>query len=845
MRWIALPTPLLVVALLAAAPASAQVQHPPAPTDPTVPAARDTTPVVLSGKQLGSWAAPANQTVQPPLMDVTDCPYTVNPDGFEPSTGGGASGITNGFEQNCPEGYDPHNHYADPLVDTGGATDVGVRVDRLLGYRWDAEGERFVQIPFQVDEQFTRYLDNSASGFAVYSGQDQHTTYAYDREGFRFTEDGPADDPCRAQQATPTAGDPVRGLDHNDEIAFMASDAGPQAPEGAKLPQGIEKSQVITVADPQDPAARRYVYVALASADGPKPAFDATNGYVEYERDANADDFAFSQSSYKDYGNAAPGYYCDENGEIVRGEDGTPKEGRRRPRDGATITTGRYRYRYDGRWLMTRIEISDDGGSTYGPDLVDRWKARAFAQDPESETPCCGYEEEDNNWGGSSTLLGEKAGPVRVIRETWGADSGTNVIRRETFYREEMKQKTWLRVHVIPPLDGIYAQWDFNAGEVDTFYNSTKRSGVPVDGRNDEVYGNFDDPCNESYDDNDTGAIDQGYRNFYRQMQFCRFPYHLSADVPDLTFGSPNAGTDWSMVAGDNGSIVDRITTSLDGVTPGGAAQSVFAVPYYRDDACFDDGTGDDPGIDVGKRTDTEPRLRSDGVTPRKCWDAERDKDAQTGTDEFFQGSIGTHGLHLLFLAESDNARQTVPVNEIVSEWQMVMLPGRHQADAGERYGRSFEKPLVATATELGGPAGDEPPKEQPPTEEPPTEEPPTEEPPTEEPQTEEPKETPKEKPSGGNGSPKENPSPPAAPDQAAAAPAPSARPSAGSRSPRLARPARLSRAEQRSALAKRRAAARVRCAAKARRMKGSRAAKRKAQRRCLAATSRRPLRGR
>src|SRR3712207_7397171 len=50
-------------------------------------------------------------------------------------------------------------------------------------------------------------------------------------------------------------------------------------------------------------------------------SFDATNGYVKYERDANADDFAFSQSEYKGYGNAAEGYYCDENGEIVKKDD--------------------------------------------------------------------------------------------------------------------------------------------------------------------------------------------------------------------------------------------------------------------------------------------------------------------------------------------------------------------------------------------------------------------------------------------------------------------------------------------------------------------------------------------
>jgi hypothetical protein len=45
-------------------------------------------------------------------------------------------------------------------------------------------------------------------------------------------------------------------------------------------------------------------------------------------------------------------------------------------------------------------------------------------------------------------------------------------------------------------------------------------------------------------------------------------------------------------------------------------------------------------------------------------------------SDRFYQGSIGTHGVHILFIADSDNARQTVPLTEIVSEQRMVMLPG-------------------------------------------------------------------------------------------------------------------------------------------------------------------------
>ena len=44
-----------------------------------------------------------------------------------------------------------------------------------------------------------------------------------------------------------------------------------------------------------------------ARADGPEPAFDASNGYVHYQRDANADTFVKSESSYSNYGNAAQG----------------------------------------------------------------------------------------------------------------------------------------------------------------------------------------------------------------------------------------------------------------------------------------------------------------------------------------------------------------------------------------------------------------------------------------------------------------------------------------------------------------------------------------------------------
>jgi hypothetical protein len=362
---------------------------------------------------------------------------------------------------------------------------------------------------------------------------------------------------------------------------------------------------------------------------------------------------------------------------------------------------------------MTGVQIAQtpqdqwSNGAQYGPDLVDRWKARAFAQDPGSQTPCCGYEEEDTNWGGSSSLLGERLGPVRAIRETWGADSGTNVIRRETFYRGEMRQKTWLRVHVIPPLDGIYSQWDFNAGRVTRFFNpKNSETGWPIDGKNDEVFGNLDDPCNDNYDQNDTGAFTQGYRQAYRQLAFDKysfcdpFPYHLSVDLPDPTVTDANASLSWSMVTGDNGTIVDRTSATIEDLSPVGAAQSLMAVPYYRDDACFDDGTGSDPGVELFPRH-PDQELASGAGGKRTCW---RGTPAvPNGDPAFWQGSIATHGLHILFLADSDNARLTVPVSEIVAETRMVMLPGKRTGAVGEQYGRGFEKQVVSASLPATG----------------------------------------------------------------------------------------------------------------------------------------------
>jgi hypothetical protein len=496
----------------------------------------------------------------------------------------------------------------------------------------------------------------------------------------------------------------------------------------------------VQINEPLNPSAGpRYVYVMVAGTDGPKPHYGASNGYLRYLRDGAgsakpADEYAFSQSNYSNYGNAARGVTCGAPspghpyGTPILDANGQPVIARHRPLDTTTVSTKRYTYRYDGRWLMTGIGISpNDKGlrsGNFGPNLVDRWKARAFAQDPSSKTPCCGFEEEDTHWGGSSTLMGERVGPVRAIRATWGADSGTNVVRMETFYADQVRMKTWLRVHVIPPLDGIYAQWDFRAGRMTRYYNPSVPGGVPVDGRNDTVFGNLDDPCNKNYNGQNEGTGIQGtgtqldgadpnqtYRQLYQGTGICgsAWPYHQSINLADPSFESLNASLQWNETAGPWGTIVDRYQLdNVKDVTPGGLAQSMMALPYYRDDSCFDDGTGADPGPRVNPGSSNEARTYLDpatnGMQSRKGW-APADGIPAPGDQRFYQGDIGTHGLHLLFQLESDNARQQVPIDEMVSEQRMVMLPGQ-QHNVGEQYGREFDKPLVVRVRRGGAAAG-------------------------------------------------------------------------------------------------------------------------------------------
>jgi hypothetical protein len=601
-------------------------------------AARDVEPVVLTGAELPSWSR---------LAAVTVCASY-------------PSGTTGG--------RDAHNGTTVVPPDAR----PGVAVDDVVAFRWT--GLAWVEIRVQVDERFPYCLSNPPSDFAFYSGTDKELTYAWQTESWKKT-----DGQCVAAYppgAAPTP-DPVATLDDDDEIVFMASDAGLQAPLAVLSPPGTSNGQAVALVDPLNPTQPTFVYLFLRAGGS---SFDASSGYVDYTRDANADEWIDRHSIAADdpeiLGVSNTGYGPNLAGDVCRTAafpgypatpDGSPRASTDRfVRDGVTVTTDAYEWRATGRWMVRGLRVAKPGQpGVYGPDLIDRWKGRAFQQSPDSTISLVGFEDEQVNWEANSALLGERVGPVRAIREVWGADSGTNVTKTETFYRDAVAYRYHVRVHPIPP-DGLYTSWDYNAGVATRYYNLLKPSGVAIDGVNDDV-GNVD------------GVF--GIPAFF--------------DAPDPTFNVPSAILNWEQIsgAGDAGSLVYIL--ELKGAT---TLVNPAVVPYYRDDKCLDDGTGDDPVARPWPgEASTDPRVQAGysaaaGGTPYP----------QLTCDQR-QGAWGAHGVHYFVTGDSDNAASPEVLTEVdAQQWQFT-VPTPTPANVAQPYANTVILPLLTVVTPIVG----------------------------------------------------------------------------------------------------------------------------------------------
>ncbi|HEU5034238.1 MAG TPA: hypothetical protein VFT62_05705 [Mycobacteriales bacterium] len=690
-------------------------------------AARDSAPVVLTGAQIPQWSAPPAEGIGQPW------PSGTTPESGEPDLPGvGVRTAHNGtlVVPPTPPGVTP----VDP--------------DRVAAYAWSAGGWK--QIPVQVDQRFPYFLANGRSDFGIYSGTDEELTYAWAPDAHDTGEEAwkKMFGACTSTFATAvdevnaaikagwlslgpqeTAADYLKSMtdpqplfDADDELSFMARDAAAAAPGGTAPPAGASDLQTVTVTDPLDPANPRYVYLAVQDGGS---SYHADNGYVSMTRDADSETWLDKDSFAKGaddgigtsntgYGPNLPGTVCqtaaDNPDGVTAPADGQRPSKDREPRDDFTISTPTYRLHATGRWLVQGLQVAkpiqhSKHHVSYGPNVLARWKGRAFQQSPDSSISLVGFEDEQVNWEMNSTLLGWRQGPVRAIREIWGADSGTNVTKTEYYYRDADVYAYHVRVHPIPP-DGLYTDWSYRPGIATTYYNVVQQAGVPIDGQPDTSVGEVD------------------------QVPVTGQEAEINTCDPHFTLCS--ALDNPEEVAGPGFGLVYEF--ELTG--PTAAAGNAAVVPYYRDDACFDDGTGDAPAprpwpgeASTDERVqkgylaywqsyyDTHPDIAARFPTGRptsysdlKCQpqlavhgDPTKNPTVPPWQIMPFSGAIAEHGIHFFATQDSDNAFGPKNVDEIDGQQWRFEVPMATPTNVLVPYGANVSAKLVPVVTPYAG----------------------------------------------------------------------------------------------------------------------------------------------
>jgi hypothetical protein len=233
-------------------------------------------------------------------------------------------------------------------------------------------------------------------------------------------------------------------FDADDELVFMAKDAGNRAPAGAGYPSGTLATNPVELTI-TDPRTNTTGYVYLFRGNGTLGQ-GAGSDYVKYQ-------FTLLAGTYPDDYNTAAG----------------PNP------ENSYISNAVYRTHFADRWICDEVNVYAGGAS--GADILDRHK-NLF------EPNNCVRTEETFCYG-EGAFIANVDGPVRAIRSYIGANSGPWTQRDHLFYERREDKVTYLRVHKIPGIMDLYDYSTNATGMV--YYDNLNTGGVTINGVPDSI----------------------------------------------------------------------------------------------------------------------------------------------------------------------------------------------------------------------------------------------------------------------------------------------------------------------------------------------------------------------
>ncbi|MGN6181681.1 MAG: hypothetical protein ACTHNW_21040, partial [Mucilaginibacter sp.] len=376
--------------------------------------------------------------------------------------------------------------FSSTAVNSFNATDV-------VGFVYTGTGSNpWKQIPIQVDEK------KVVSALTIYNNP---TNGYWDTFSPSIYPSNPSYSALNIVQYcdpnTLTGADTDPTYDANDELAFMARDAGgTKAPATASYPTGVVATPgaEITLSDPLNSSgAPSYIYIFKRS--GTSFPQSAGVSYVKYNFSLTSGNYA---STYKFNGG------------------GNPEQ--------STITTPYYQMGFGDRWWLNSLKVTI--GSSSGANIIDRHRNNFNPGDCENE---------DSFDGGEGAYIANINGPIRGIKSFLGAQSGPLTQRDHFFYDQEELVKTYLRVHPIPSIMD-YDNYNFNAGNMTYYNNNNGSTGITIDGNLDNI---TQGPVQWELVTSTSGSV---FRSFVLNLDFAQSllnqtTYYVDDKTPSTTQG--------------------------------------------------------------------------------------------------------------------------------------------------------------------------------------------------------------------------------------------------------------------------------------------------------------------